>query len=545
MERSSFTVAGLHLRHQYSWNSLQIFNFYRLILAILFLSFAYLRDVEHFLGETNPALFIVISFCYFAIAITSIVLTHFKNIPYNYQLSFQVICDTIALTCVMHASGGLVSGLGTLLLVALAGASLLRPGKASLYYAGFGVFAILTEQLFVHFHDQLGANAYTPAGLLSLALFATALTANILAKRLGMSQAALMSLELLNGHIIEQLHTGVLIIDAHNQVRLMNHTATLLLNKRLTGPIMAVEICESLNQQLDALRNNVNAVSSTCFLTNNYSNVSASLHKFNVLNCEILVFLEDITRQVKEAQQMKLVALGRLTASIAHEIRNPLGAISHAAQLLSESALVTTPEKRLIQIIHDNSYRTNTVIQNILSLSRFRKNKKKALYLREWVHDFVTSFISPAIQDPIITWQVIPEHLNVFMDPSHLHQVLTNLCENGLHYNFLEKGVAHVEICATIDIANNSPYLEIIDNGPGVSEEISKRLFEPFVTSEAQGTGLGLFIARELCSANQAKLEYFINPAGGSRFRITFPSQMEVTETSQNSHKITHREMTV
>ncbi|MDB6096336.1 MAG: hypothetical protein JWM09_614 [Francisellaceae bacterium] len=526
MEGSNFTAAGFTIRHLQTWNSLQVFNCYRLILAIFFVSFSYLREIEHFLGETNPHYFRHISYFYLIFSVFCIIITQLKQFHYNYFISFQILTDILVLTNVMHASGGIVSGLGTLVLVNVACASMLRPGKIAFFYAAFASFAIVGEQLFVHFKNPVGANAYTPAGLISLALFAIAFSTNILARRLGLSQAALISLEQLNGHIIERLHTGVLIVKNNNRIRLINKSASILLNKYLLPNLMVDNICENIAKGLHKWKNNPINFNSSCFLKEPNSHILASFHQCHSYSEETLIFLEDVSRQIKEAEQLKLAALGRLTASIAHEIRNPLSAISHAAQLLSESPLVNSAEHRMLQIIHDNSQRTNTVIKNVLSLSKFSKNNSQTINLKEWLENFLKELILPDFSSLKITLSSILELIEIKIDPSQLYQIMVNLCENGIRYSHRATGIPSLKINIHQQTKNKSSYLDVIDQGSGVTSDIRKRLFEPFVTTESQGTGLGLFIARELCTANQAQLEYLFTPEGESCFRITFLSEM-------------------
>uniref|UniRef100_UPI0035630908 sensor histidine kinase n=1 Tax=Pseudomonas sp. TaxID=306 RepID=UPI0035630908 len=235
-----------------------------------------------------------------------------------------------------------------------------------------------------------------------------------------------------------------------------------------------------------------------------------------------LVFLDDISQIAQQAQQLKLASLGRLTAGIAHEIRNPLGAISHAAQLLQESEDLHGPDQRLAQIIQDHSRRMNLVIENVLQLSRRRQAEPQLLDLKYWLHRFASEFRSSAPPGQTLHLETQSGTVQTRMDPHQLTQVLTNLVENALRYSAQNHPQGQVWLKLFRDASSDLPVLEVLDDGPGVPPEQLQNIFEPFFTTENKGTGLGLYISRELCESNQARLNYKPREGGGSCFRITF-----------------------
>lgn len=217
---------------------------------------------------------------------------------------------------------------------------------------------------------------------------------------------------------------------------------------------------------------------------------------------------------------MKLASLGRLTASIAHEVRNPLGAISHAGQLLSESPALNDEERRLTVIIEEHSRRVNSIVEDILRISRRRQSRTERIDMSRWLEDFRSEFLlryNLAPADVVLELDDGP--IAAGMDPDQLHQVLWNLCENGLRYS---RGSPLLLIRGGVQRDTGRPYVEVVDQGPGVAAEAREQLFEPFFTTEAAGTGLGLYIARELCESNQALLQLRYAGPGGSCFRIDF-----------------------
>jgi two-component system sensor histidine kinase PilS (NtrC family) len=245
----------------------------------------------------------------------------------------------------------------------------------------------------------------------------------------------------------------------------------------------------------------------------------------------VLVFLEDLTALDDRIQQTRLAALGRLSASIAHEIRNPVGAISHAAQLLAEESKLSEPNRRMTAIIRTNAERVSAIIGNVQQLARRETTRPERMPLGEWLADFVQEFINTGGYQPGQLVATIPEpDLEVRVDPSHLHQILWNLCENAFRYS-VQMAEDQVQVRIGRLTGSNRPFLEVLDRGPGIDSTLTDRIFEPFFTSQTSGTGLGLFIARELAQCNRALLVFEPRNGGGSIFRIVFadPQRWEQT----------------
>jgi two-component system, NtrC family, sensor histidine kinase PilS len=235
-------------------------------------------------------------------------------------------------------------------------------------------------------------------------------------------------------------------------------------------------------------------------------------------NVGAVVFLEDLSRIQAEAQQMKLAAMGRLTANIAHEIRNPLSAINHAAELLLEEPNLTETQNRLLTIVHDNTQRLDRMVQDVLKLNRRDRAHRETFPMAEFLHTFVAQFCQiEKVPEDIISLSI--EHDgSVTFDRSHLNQVMWNLCRNALRY--CQRRPASIRIALRPGALGNALELNIHDDGPGVPEAIRPHLFEPFFTTAASGTGLGLYIAREICDANNSSLEYIEHQGPGAHFVV-------------------------
>ena len=236
----------------------------------------------------------------------------------------------------------------------------------------------------------------------------------------------------------------------------------------------------------------------------------------------MLVFLEDTGTIAAKVQQSKLAALGRLSASIAHEIRNPVGAMSHAAQLLAESGTLAEDDRRLTAIMRSNAARVSGIIDNVLQLSRREPSRPERLQLGEWCEAFREEFCETLQLPPSRLEVVGDESIEVSADPGQLHQIVWNLCQNALTHGTDPAGEHPVRIRLGRLAGSGRPFLEVVDRGPGIGAADIERVFEPFFTRAARGTGLGLFLARELAESNAATLLYEANEGGGSRFRIVF-----------------------
>lgn len=512
-----------------SWKALHYFNLYRLILSGSCVTLIWMGTWPVPLGIYDQKLFSVVGYAYFLCAIVLQFAVHYRMPRYTVQVFAQVLSDIVAITLMMHASGGVGSGLGMLLVVVIAGGSLVTAGRTAILFAAIATLAVLFEEVYAYAFSFFPSANYTHAGLLGATFFATAFLGHVLATRVRESEALaaqrgvdLENLAQLNEHIVQRMQSGIVVLDHRRRVRRINDSAKRLLglNDSLEGerierasPDLARQMDKWLNEPVNPLR--------LMRLVRGEVDVQVSFTRLGTdARAGVLVFLEDAYRMRQRAQQLKLASLGRLTASIAHEIRNPLGAVSHAGQLLSESSSLTSEDGRLLEIIKEQSERMNHIIENIMQIKPRAPATPVGIRVKSWLEAFVDEFTSRQhIPREAITISAETEDVDVRMDASQLHQVLWNLCENGLRYS---KGMPLLELHYGIRKETERPYVDVIDRGTGISEEIAEQLFEPFVTTEPKGTGLGLYIARELCESNQASLSLYSNTDTGCCFRISF-----------------------
>lgn len=513
-----------------TWRLLHLLNIYRLAIATLFVILPWSGAEISLLGDVAPALFSTVSAAYLIFGIGSVVATRWRWPVFTAQVFTQVLVDILAITLIMHASGGVGSGLGMLLLIVIAGGGILMPGRTAILFAATATLAVLAEQIYAQVAFTPSVPNYTQAGLLGATFFATALLTHVLARRIRDTEKLaaqrgvdLANMQQLTEYIIQRMQTGVLVVDAQEKVRLMNESARHLLDvpAAKAANLMLEQLSPALAGQLHAWRTYPEEEPHT-FRPN--ATAAALLPRFARMETDpssgILVFLEDTAVMAQQAQQMKLASLGRLTASIAHEIRNPLGAISHAGQLLAESPALDKNDVRLTQIISEQSQRVNAIIENVMQLSRRDRTRPQEFALKPWLERFADEF--RASENIVAEWlgiDIDPPHVEVRIDPSQLHQILWNLCENALRHSASRP---QVELRSGLVPESHVPFLEVLDNGPGITADAAEHIFEPFFTTNPKGTGLGLYISRELCECNQARLNYRARTGGGSCFRITF-----------------------
>ncbi len=539
-------AAGISSYNPY--DLLRIYTYYRTLLGSVLLFMFQLELSPKILGTVDPKLFFYTSIIYTGINFIALLLMwRLKFNPSGRNLFIYLLIDVLAITLLMHASGGPLSGLGYLLLIAIAAGGIMLRERIATLLAATCTIAVIAQGVYSFlFLNAENKSLFASAALGALA-FLTSLIFQYLTRKIRLSHEEALAqaahaahLQRLAQQIIERMRTGIVVLDSNQQIELMNQSACTLLglSSQNGKPGNLREIPDLLDkyrawqdQQLSPHQGQRPNLSSASIKAN-----FAHLEPGNL--SETLIFVEDIRALHQQAQQLKLASLGRLTASIAHEVRNPLGAISHASQLLGESSDLAAADKRLLTIIDTHSKRVNQIIENILQLSRRRPANPQLLDLSEWIPAFIKDYLSTkeASRRLQIEFSVPQQQLNkasfdslddeeplvisAKFDPSQLQQVLTNLCDNGIRYGTPQEGRADLRIEIGKDQEHHQAFIRVIDFGPGVSTETTKHLFEPFFTTENTGSGLGLYICKELCEANQAIISYKHTAEDKSCFQI-------------------------
>ena len=490
------------------WQSLLYFNIYRLLVSTLLLLSGLWWPELHPLGIQYDGLSDWIVRAYLLLAIAFVVIQTNWHPRFNLLLTIEVFADVAILTVLMHLNGGIQSGISYMMLVVLAGAGLVSHGRLTLFFAAVASMFVLAENVYSMIQNRSDVSGLTFAGTICAGFFGTAILAHLLSKRVVASEALakargeqLASQVRINAQVIHDMHDGLLVADARGRVVQANPSVSRLLGAETPPGRYLGDIAPRLGDAYESWRRKTGADQFKIF---DADAVEVSRVRFVTTgdSDNVLIYLEDSARLRAEARQIKLAALGRLTANMAHEIRNPLSAISHAAELLREESERGIAE-RLSRIISDNASRLNRIVSDVLELGRRDRIQPESIALAQFF---------AALRDDLLVldtgdadWLEIncPADVHLVFDRSHLHRILTNLLSNSLRYASGKPG------CVRLTAAGEGAALtiEVADDGPGIPSEAAGRVFEPFFTTYSQGTGLGLYIARELAMANNANLE--------------------------------------
>lgn len=530
------------------WVSLRFFAVTRLVIAGLLLGAVLISGEASGLGQTDPALFLRTAIAYVVFGAVFAYLAETRHERFYTQLSGQLVLDLTALTLMLHSSEGTRGGLAVLYLLPIAGAAILSPPLLAAGFAALSAIAILSETLWRGLTGDFVSGSTMQAGLYGIACFAIALVMNRLAARLiaqeKIAQRRGRDLQRqieINRLVVADMQDGVLILSEDGNPSAMNPAAARMLRvaepdkllqdgwgRHPAGRVIHDRFRMWIERQRPADENFEISVGEE-----DRGETKGSLDRLRARfvspqhdqpSGEHLVFLEDLQRVDERAQQLKLASMGRLTASIAHEIRNPLAAIGHAGALLGES-MSSAPEKRLLHIIQDNTRRLDRIVENILQLSRRGPVQSDEVELSPFIETIVAELARDHGFDARMLDVSIYEHPVLHFNTDHMRQVLVNLLQNARRHASGSRGSVNLVVVPVVPSVKRSrseqtaiaprdvERIELIvqDDGGGIDSETRQHLFEPFFTTHHRGTGLGLYLARELCLANGATLGYVPN----------------------------------
>ncbi len=498
-----------------------IINIFRFLLSLIFLVLYAFADKLNLSdgGADNPALFLSLALIYAIFSIMLLMITPLKSSMAISSHPVQIVVDILFIVMMMYAAGGVQSGLGLLLIVTIVSASLVSNGRLALFYAAIATIGLLLEQSYRIAEWGMPATSYTQSAMLSLSCFATAWLAYSLAKRVLLSEALassrgvdLKNLAQVNALITQQIQDGVLVVDENLHIRHFNPQAAQFLSLK-----KEIEDDLALREHAPAIANilmywiNGNDEHKNLIIPINNRELNLRIEPIHEANRKLgaVIFIQDWSKIQAAAQQAKLAALGRLTANIAHEIRNPLSAISHANQLLQEEKNLSGANARMLEIIEDNTQRINQIIKDVLELNRRDRTVQETISLNQYMIDFRQQFCAiEKIPLTHFTFVIDPQDSVITFDRRHLTQILWNLCKNAWEHGCKKINSLHL-ICFAQNTTAMSQYgyeIQVIDDGTGIAEEDRSKLFEPFYTTKTTGNGLGLYISRELAEANNARL---------------------------------------
>ena len=511
----------------------RIYVFYRSIVSILLLLSLLSEDTRRLVGILNRDLYFYVALGFLATNLILLALITSPLLTRQANLFLVFFVDIAAIALMSNSSGGIVSGLPILLVVtAAASAVLISSGTIATLIAALSVIAVLADTLRLINEQVLALGALVPAGLLGTLIFAVSLLIQFVSRRVSMAEALarrraanLYDLQRLNEQIVQNLQTGILMVYSNGTVRVMNQAATRLLDPDRPLPLEQgqelAEYNEVLAEQFEQWQENGVHEPSPITLNEDAPPIIASFRTLSGTDQgNALVFIEDYSPVTRQAQSLKLGSLGRLTASIAHEIRNPLGAVSHAAQLLSESSALPKEDAQLTEIIQHHSQRMNDIIENVMHISRRQPPRPQSLALRGWLENYLDDYRAALTDSADIQLDIAEEATEIRFDPAHLQRILNNLIDNARRHSSLKTGTESAYLVVTWEHLSRRCIIDVIDQGDGVPREEQAKLFEPFYTTAEQGTGLGLYLCKELCEINNATLNYRPTSKGESCFRV-------------------------
>jgi two-component system sensor histidine kinase PilS (NtrC family) len=488
-----------------------------------------------------PVILKLAAAAYFFTATGLLWLSRREDVRLRRQAAVGLLLDVLVWGVALLAMDGGESGLAMFMVFNIGAGALILTPAASLGFAASAALVLLGEYVFNRLAADGSARTAAEATMFSVTYLGTALLCQQLRKQMSASEALasrrgeeLASLSELNELVIRRMRTGILVVDGSHRIRLSNEAAWSLLGSGTHHRRDLADVSEELHRGLWSWRQGRGEVPKALTFFEGGPEVLPRFVALSLTDKLFLIFLDDSRVYSGRAEELTLFTLGRLSASIAHEIRNPLAAISYSTQLLQESEGLAEADRRLLEIIHSQTTRMNGIVQNVLGLARRERSQTESVELvaftRAFVHDYAESH--PLETDVL---RAVNEGTRVvaLVDPQHLHQVLTVLVHNALNYGRNPGEPAQVTVAVHRDVVQSLPMIEVVDRGPGIPPKVVEQVFTAFFSTSEHGTGLGLYIARQLCEANQSTLSYEPVPGGGSCFRIIMPTPQVLAEGLQ------------
>jgi two-component system sensor histidine kinase PilS (NtrC family) len=509
---------------------LWIVGLFRAVCGALLLGLALLLDLRT-LNVGTPNSFVTAASLYFVFGLATFgwIQQERLTLPMSQTLFALLSGDIFFLALVMVAGGSSGAPLPILLFPQLAASGWLLRTQTAFFHAALAAIVLLGLETYRLLGGEIAAPQLFQTALICLGYFAMVGTAVVIGRYTKASEDLALqrgidvaNLEQVNRLIIQDMQDGVLVVDLTGVVRGHNAQVTRLLGGfgRMRGGMRLAEFSTTLHDYWRRWNEDLSEPLPPFKVDATQRLLRVRLVRIGSgLNGGTLIYLEDLGRAQNEAQQMKLAAMGRLTASIAHEVRNPLSAINQAAQLLEEDGAVLPEGQRLLSMIRNNAKRIDRIVGEVLQLNRRDRQQPEVIALGDFVRNLTDEIVQAENIPPGGVAIDIDEDLRVMFDRGHLNQIAWNLVRNA--WQHCQKGEGSIRITARAGYMGDAVICELADDGPGVPLELRAQIFEPFFTTRPGGTGLGLYIARELADANGAALE-LLPKAPGAIFRMTF-----------------------
>lgn len=512
-----------------------VYNGYRIIIAIFF-SFSFMLALKNAQHDYWVLINLFPTFFYFLFSIALFILYYFY--PKNPLLMVGLTVDALVLTTLLYFSGGNDLQVILLFLVQVAAAFMLVRSNQAILLTIFAITLVIYQQFYQTLKNDVNYALVNNVASMAISFIGVAYLSYTLSKRLKQIERLserqvneVNALNAINNKIVQIIDQGVVVLSHDLEIFIANDTAIdqLHLPKTLDNfnlpdisPLLAARLAPIIEQPEATLIVRLDVPTTRTPLA---VGIEPNNQSFNDLRLRItqlrqqyaIIFIEDLRHELSRAQQLKLASLGQLSASIAHEIRNPLATISQASQLLMEEVNeadsgLSDDNILLYEMIYHQTIRVNKIIEDVLKLSRQQRPNFVYIEPKTWLNDFIQENFSG--HDIFLHCHT---DKGFMFDNHQLAQILVNLINNGLRFS--SKTQPHAFVTLQVYKSGKFIHIDVIDTGHGVAKENIQYLFNPFFTTDNQGTGLGLYLSQAFCQANYANLEY-VPGEGQTCFRI-------------------------
>lgn len=509
-----------------------------------------LQGVIYELGSSKDITLILICSGYCVVALTVRLRARARPLGKTFDVQWITVSgvDILAFAALQMAQGNSINytplfALPILMTSVLGSLLLSMAGAASVTLLLFGYAAWLSVQVPADTAALFLQAALTGAGCFTLAFLASQIATRLANVELSAqhSQLAVRVQRQVNELVIESLTDGILVLDPGCTVRAANPAARRLLGAKhaLGGNsfslasvagwqdlvrLMQLSFSDHAARQADVTIHHIGQGPRRVRVR---TQLTATPGEHGESLC--VMFLQDQREMEARMRTEKLASMGRMSAAVAHEIRNPLAAIAQANALLNED-LSNPRHKQLTQIVQQNAKRLEKIVEEVLDVSRVQRHENavasSVLELNGAVTRICHDWQDQTKTEQLLFFDLSAQNIKVRFESEHLRRILVNLLDNARRFSGHQSGA--IEVSASLSKSGQGA-LRVWSDGQAMDQSVERHLFEPFFSSESRSSGLGLYICRELCEEQGASIAYFRTPRQlsgklieGNEFVVTF-----------------------